>query len=68
MLDVALTIWSWAAIIAGAIIVFSMGVLIGVIILIALCGLVTCVVTWMDRKLDEFRERRMKRRLEKEAR
>lgn len=68
MLDVALYIWAWAGTIAGAVIIFALGVLIGVVILIALGGLVTHVVIWMDRKLDEFKERRIRRRLEEEAR
>lgn len=68
MLDVALNIWAWAGTIAGAVIIFALGVLIGVVILIALGGLVTRFVIWMDRNLSEFKERRIMRRLEEEAR
>ena len=68
MLDVALNIWAWAGTIAGAVIIFALGVLIGVGILVALSGLVTRFVIWMDRNLSEFKERRIRRRLEEEAR
>lgn len=68
MLDVALNIWAWAGTIAGAVIIFALGVMICVVILVALSGLVTRFVIWMDRKLSEFKERRIKRRLEEEAR
>ena len=68
MLDVALSIWAWAGTIAGAVIVFALGVLIGVVILVALGALVTHAVIWMDKKLNEFKERRVKRRLEEGAR
>lgn len=68
MFDVALSIWALAGTIAGAVIVFALGVIIGVVILIALSGLVIRFVIWMDRKLSEFKERRVKRRLEEAGR
>lgn len=68
MLNVALSIWAWAGTIAGAVIVFALGVLIGVVILGAVGALVTHAVIWMDEKLNEFKERRVKRGLEEAGR
>ena len=68
MLDVALSIWAWAGTIAGAVIIFALGVLIGVVILVALGALVTHAFIWACDKHDEFKERRIKKRLEEGAR
>ena len=61
MLDVALNIWAWAGTIAGALIIFALGLLIGTIILIVLGALVTRVIIWVGGKLDESEERRNKK-------
>lgn len=66
MLDVALNIWAWAGTIAGALIVFALGVLIGVVLLIAVGCLIVGAIVRLDSAVERFNERRMKRRLEEE--